>query len=366
MRIAINLGLFEHRLSPGIDEVLFDIFSSVAKQQPYHYFIFLASKPCKISDPAEINVEWMVTRLKQRDLPFSRWFLKRKTSAVLTRNKVDVFISVEDLFRFNPVVSNVLFVNNLSFFEKHRGPKKKRINKVLDNARSICTTTEILKAEIMSKYKTPEDKIWNVGGFIQPVFQPVEWSNKEMIKEAYADGYEYFLLISEYAEENVIHTLKAFSIFKKWQKSNMKLLLLHTRSTKDTFADQLKTFKYRDDVKVLNSLPVDEVAKVFAGAYAVLFPCTTEVFPTPVLQAMQCETPIITFHNGSVAEVGAEAVLYADLKTPADMADQMKRIYKDELLRDNLIAEGKRRAALYSLEKTSSVMWQAIQKAVSE
>jgi glycosyltransferase involved in cell wall biosynthesis len=240
------------------------------------------------------------------------------------------------------------------------------MNKVLDKARSICTTTEFLKAEIMSKYKTPAEKIWNVGGFIQPVFQPVEWSNKEMIKEAYADGYEYFLLITEYAEENIIQSLKAFSIFKKWQKSNMKLLLLHTRSTKETFVDQLKTFKYKDDVKVLNRLPVDEVAKVVGGAYAVLFPCTTEVFPAPVLQAMQCETPVITFGSGSVAEVGAEAVVYADPKTPADMADQMKRIYKDELLRDNLIAEGKTRAALYSLEKTSSVMWQAIQKAVSE
>ncbi len=44
----------------------------------------------------------------------------------------------------------------------------------------------------------------------------------------------------------------------------------------------------------------------------------------------------------------------------------MKRIFKDEQLRNKLIAAGKERAKQYSRDKIIALTWQAIEKAVSK
>ena len=191
---------------------------------------------------------------------------------------------------------------------------------------------------------------------------PLSWHEKEQVKEGFAEGREYFLFTGGiHPRKNLMNLLKAFSLFKKWQHSNMKLLVAGRLAWQyDEITEKLKTYKYRDDVVLLGYLPDEQLARITAAAYALVYPSFFEGFGLPIIEAMQCELPVITSNTGSMPETGGEAALYADPNDPEAIAKQMLRIYKDEALRERLITAGKIQAAKFSWDKAADQLWQII------
>jgi len=126
----------------------------------------------------------------------------------------------------------------------------------------------------------------------------------------------------------------------------------------------LETYKYRDDVVLLNYLEESELVKITASAYAVVYPSLFEGFGVPVLEAMQCEVPVITSTTSAMQEIAGDAALYADAENYNDLAEKMMRLYKDESLRSELIQKGKNIARLYSWDRTAGLLWETMQKAL--
>jgi glycosyltransferase involved in cell wall biosynthesis len=232
----------------------------------------------------------------------------------------------------------------------------------------LSTISEFLKQDIIKEYKVAEDKIWNVGSAANPVFKPIDWQERENIKDNFSEGCEYFVFgESGYSEKNLMNLLKAFSIFKKWQKTNMKLLVAEKfKYQYKDFVKKLKTYKYRDDVKVLSYSPKQELAKVVAAAYALVLPTLHEGFSVAIVEAMQCEVPVIASDKSSMREVGGEAALYANPLNPKEIAAQMKIIFKDEQLRSRLIKMGKIQVLNFTWERTVQLIWKSIEQAVSK
>jgi glycosyltransferase involved in cell wall biosynthesis len=113
-------------------------------------------------------------------------------------------------------------------------------------------------------------------------------------------------------------------------------------------------------------LPEDKLAKAVSAAYAVMFLTSYAGFSFPMLEAMQCEVPVITSGKSGTPEVGGNAALYADPSNPEEIAAQMKLIFKDEQLRGKLIDNGRIQAGNFSWERTTELVWKSIQQAISE
>ncbi len=113
-------------------------------------------------------------------------------------------------------------------------------------------------------------------------------------------------------EKMFTELLKAFSKFKKWQQSNMQLLLLpKEESFSSRIEDKLTTYKYRDDVKLINDAENKETADIIATAYALLHTPFSDADLWPVSAALQCGTPVIGFYTKSMQEYcGKAAILY--------------------------------------------------------
>jgi len=60
----------------------------------------------------------------------------------------------------------------------------------------------------------------------------------------------------------------------------------------------------KDDTKTLSAL--------YSGAVAYVQPSLYEGFGLPLLEAMQCETPVVSTQNSSLVEVGGQHVVYSD------------------------------------------------------
>ncbi len=53
-----------------------------------------------------------------------------------------------------------------------------------------------------------------------------------------------------------------------------------------------------------------------------------------------------------------------ELEEAREIAEQMKRIFKDEQLRNNLIEAGKIRSKLFTWDKTAALLWEVIEQTV--
>ena len=116
---------------------------------------------------------------------------------------------------------------------------------------------------------------------------------------------------------------------------------------------------------MLGYLSEDDLVKITAAAYALVYPSLLEGFGVPVLEAMKCNVPVITSLGSSMEEIAKDAALYADAKNFEEIAGKMMLIYKDEKLRKELIEKGKIIAARYSWQRTAELLWQSILKAVN-
>ncbi|HEX8331790.1 MAG TPA: glycosyltransferase family 1 protein [Segetibacter sp.] len=375
MRIAVNTRFLLNGQLEGYGNFIFEVFKRITEHHPKHQFIFFLDRPHREDLRFSDNVELHVISPKARHALSFKWWYDVKVPLALRKYKADVFVSPDgfcSLFTRVPqvlVVHDLAFLHHPEFIPKHHLLYYKWYTpKFLRKAKVVATVSDYSKKDIVGRYKIAEEKIVNVGSAAKPIFQAVEFDQKEMIKEAYADGFEYFVFVGGiHPRKNLMNLLKAFSLFKTRQHTNMKLLVVGRRAWQyNATIEKLKSYKYRDEVKMLGYLPDDELARVVAGAYALVFPSYFEGFGVPILEAMQSGVPVVTSSTSSMTEIGGDAALYADPNEPTEIADQLKTIFKDETLRSQLIEKGKIQAAKYNWDKTAELMWEAIEQAVTK
>ena len=218
----------------------------------------------------------------------------------------------------------------------------------------IIVASEAEKQKLISINPTAEKNIHIVTACAGDDFLAVSWSEKQAIKMQYTQGKEYFITHSNgKTEEAFTSLLKAFSSFKKWQHSSMKLVIIgkfYFTQTKE-WKEKISSYKYRDDITMIEERQHQEHITLLAGAYAFLHLPKHENDVVPLLQAMQCETPCISFTSPTIQEYSDTAVLLIDLNNYEQLSDKMILLYKDETLRNQLIESGKNQAKNYSKDK---------------
>lgn len=342
------------------------------KQHSEHQFLLLTDtdKTSLINFPE--NVTWVTITPKPTNILLYKWWYDIKLPLILKKHKANVFIGTYGICSVMTAIPQLLIVpdfafpGNSSYGSKFSFLSKRSISIFLKKAAAIAVFTDFTKKEIAGKYAVSEEKMTVIGRAADSFFKPLYWEEKEKVKEQYAQGCEYFIFTAGLnLQENMIILLKAFSVFKKWQKTNMKLVIAGNIEKNKNQAEKIDTYKYKNEVFFAENLSFEELAQVTAAAYAAILPFFDEGFAMTVLQAMQCEVPVITSAGSSMAEIAGDAALYADPAKPEEMAEQMKRIFKDEQLRNKLAAAGKERAKQYNWDKTIELTWQAVEKAVS-
>ncbi len=366
MRIAVNAIFLQKDHLEGYGHYAKEILSRIVQQHPEHKFIFLFDRPYDDSFLFAPNVKAVIVSPPARHaLSFAYWY-NIKAPLALRKYKPDVWLQPYGFCSLASKIPQLLVVHDLAFLHypqfiawHHRWFYQLFTKSFLRKAAGIVTVSEFSKSDIIEQFQVPPQKINVVYNAARFGFQPLLWHEKQLTKEGFADGREYFLFTGGiHPRKNLMNLLKAFSLFKKWQHSNMKLLIAGRLAWKyDTVLAKLKTYKYRDDVVLLGYLHEEQLMKITASAYAVIYPSFFEGFGLPIVEAMQSEVPVITSNTSSMPEIGGDAALYADPNNPDAIAKQMLSLYKDETLRNTLIAKGKDRAAMFNWDDAAEQLW---------
>jgi glycosyltransferase involved in cell wall biosynthesis len=347
------------------------VFSRIAQQYPQHRFIYIAEKGFDEKHITSKNISTVIIGTAARNPLILQYQLNYKIPAVLRRHKVDVFVSAGGYCSLRTKVPQCIIVNELSFLHHPELYSKSwcRFYKnntlqFLTKAKAIVTTSQFLKQQITDTYKTAGDKVDIAYHGVNENFNPLSWQQKEVIKATYAEGLEYFLYSGPiHPQQNLITLLKAFSFFKKRQKSNMQLIIASTAAVTDKeLIKSLGSFKYRNAAKIIDQLPEETMANITAAAYALVYPSVYESFAGALTAAMQTDVPVITGNSAVIKEICGDAAVYINTNDFNDIADKMMLLFKDENKRNELIAKGHQQAELYNWPSAAATVWQSILK----
>jgi glycosyltransferase involved in cell wall biosynthesis len=375
MNIAVNTKFLLADYLEGYGYFIYETFKRITQAHPEHQFIFIFDRPYDKRFVFEKNVIGVVTGPAARHPLLWKLWYDIKIPSVLKKYKADVFVSADGFCSLRTKVPQCLVVHDLAFLHYPSFSKKSHLlfykrytPKFLEKAASVATVSQFSKQDIINQYKSEATKIDVVYSAVKDIFQPVTDEDKVSTKNKYTDGKEYFVYAGAiHPRKNLLKLLKAFSVFKKRQQTNMKLVLAGRLAWKyESFIENLKSYKYRNDVVMTGYVEETELVKLIGSAYGMLYPSLFEGFGVPVLEAMQCDVPVITSVNSSMQEIAKDAALFADADNHKDIADKMMLLYKDENLRKELIQKGKKATTDYSWDRTAELLWQTILKACKD
>lgn len=103
----------------------------------------------------------------------------------------------------------------------------------------------------------------------------------------------------------------------------------------------------------LDYVPPAQLATVYRNADVFVFPSIYEGFGFPVLEAMAHGVPVVAARSSSLPEIAGDAALYFDPADRDDLAGQLRRLLRDEALREELIGRGRARAAAFRWDRTA-------------
>lgn len=99
------------------------------------------------------------------------------------------------------------------------------------------------------------------------------------------------------------------------------------------------------------SVAEEDLATLYGGALAFVYPSFYEGFGLPPLEAMRCGTPVITSNSSSLPEVVGDAALLVDPRDEAAIADCILRIYQSPKLRQTLTEKSLQQSQKFSWER---------------
>ncbi len=349
MVIVVNARFLLANKMEGYGNYIESVCIVAATLLPQHQFYFVLDRPNENAPNLPVNAQYKIIGPQARHpILWYYWynfkltnFCKKVKAKIIIQP--DGFCSLFTNIKQITVIHDVAFLHYGSFINKsHLWFYKNFTPKFIQKSNVIVTVSEFSKQEIIKFYNTPSQKIHIITNAANHLYKALEWQDQIKIKEKYTNGIAYFISVcSIHPRKNIVNLLKAFSIFKKFTKSNMQLILIGRLAWKNKeFEKLLNTYKYKTEVKILGYLPSTEVAQLVASAYAMVYPSVYEGFGVPIIEAMQCEVPVITNNSSGMLEAGGNAAFYADTTNINALTTQMQLCYKNENLRSEKIKLG--------------------------
>ncbi|MFL5809620.1 MAG: glycosyltransferase family 4 protein [Flavisolibacter sp.] len=373
MIIVVNTRFLLPDKLEGYGYFVKEVFNILSRNYPQHRFYFLFDRPYKSDFTFSSNIHPIVIGPPARIPLLWKFWFDYRVPAILKKTHADIFVSPDGFCSLRTKTPQLLVVHDLGFLHQpgayknsHQRFFRRYVSKFLNKATNVATVSEFSRKDIMHQYKLPAEKISVVYNGVNEIFQPLSFDEQAKQKNLYTEGKEFFIYVGAIQpRKNLVSLLKAFSVFKKRQQTNMKLILVGRLAWKnDEFLNLLNTYKYKADVIMTGYLEQKKVADLMASAYALVYPSLFEGFGIPVLEAMRSNTPVLTSKDSSMEEIAEDAALYFNPVDHQEIADQMMLIYKDENLRKLMIERGKMITAKYSWERTAALLWQCIERTI--
>jgi glycosyltransferase involved in cell wall biosynthesis len=120
----------------------------------------------------------------------------------------------------------------------------------------------------------------------------------------------------------------------------------------------------RDRVVITGFVDDDDLAALYSGALAFVYPSLYEGFGLPPLEAMQCGVPVVTSNTSSLPEVVGDAGVLVDPRDGDALAQALLDLHRDGALRARLAARSLAQATRFTWERHAAATVAAYERAL--
>lgn len=360
MRIAIQASDLDHSRIDGTRVYLLELLKRFGKLDAANTFTLYhkSSFNSALTPPSFSNYQ-------EQSLPFPKAWMQTRFAWEMFRVKPEkLFLPIQAAPTFFPSSVEVTatihdlafkrFPETFPFFDRLK--LNFMLSTVVRQADKLIAVSESTKRDLLEFFpELPESKIKVIHhGFDQQFFGS-RISDQELTNTLH----QYQLVAGKYIlyvgalqpRKNLVRLIQAFEIMKK-ECPDAKLVLAGEAAW---LSEEILTIReksvYREDILFLGKVSFEGLRALYQGARFFVFPSLYEGFGLPLLEAFASETPVLTAKNSSLTEVAGDGALYCEAENVTSIAEQMRLLWQDSALRNDLVMKGKERLTHFSWDK---------------
>jgi glycosyltransferase involved in cell wall biosynthesis len=357
MRIAVNTRFLLPGQLEGFGWYTHEIVRRMVLQHPEDQFIFLFDRAYDQRFVYAPNVTPLVLYPPARHpILFSIWF-EWAVPRALRRHGAEVFFSPDSMCSLRSKVPTVMTCHDLvplhfpeQIERRHRKFLLRYLPQWLQRADKVLTVSEFVREDIVKTCHLDERKVFAIYNACREGFFPLPEAEKQVVRASYADGCAYFFYAGAiHPRKNVPRLIRAFDQFKTNTSAPIKLLLAGRFAWQTgEVRTAVEQAQHRGDIKFLGYVGEAELPRLTASALASVYVSISEGFGLPLVEAMACDTPVMTSNTSCLPEVAGDAALLVDPWSEVAIAEGLQRLYSDQGLVDQLIENGRVRRQKFS------------------
>ena len=357
MKICIEAQPLNHHRRSGLMTYTEGLVNSVYQQNSTDdYTLAYYSMKRNASDmpgPAGNGFHKTVLRVPDEEFPLRTKFLNQIVLPnFFKKNKIDIFHRPNG---YNMPESRKVFkvltvhdLRTLTIGDKKWSQKIEHYHETLSKLDVCVVVSECTKRDMLEHFQIDEKKIKIVYLAADERFKPASEEKISELRNKYNLKERFLLSVGSVPRKNIDGIIKGFA------GSSAKkdfILVLGCNQDIETYTQLAKSLNVFEKIRILPTLTDDDMISMYSACHCFVFPSLYEGFGLPILEAMQCEAPVITANMSSCPEVAADAALLIDPRNPQEISYAIDQICGNEPLRQELIRKGSIRCKEFSWKK---------------
>ncbi len=363
MKIAIEAQRIFRPNKHGMDFVALETIRELQKiDHENEYFIFVSPGPdhC-LNDSDNMHI------VELRCPSYPLWEQVALPRAV-ARVRPDLLHCTSNTAPVKCPVPLVLTLHDIIFLEKRQSSSRSLyqemgwhyrrlvVPRILSECRKIITVSNFECNRIREALNLPKDWLTAVYNGYSPHFRQMPPAPEIVHKYVPSDDYLFFLGNTD-PKKNTPRVLKAYGLYLRQSKHKRPLLIA---DLKEEAIDGILSAEGIKEVKPYLSfpgyIPNADLAALYNGAFAFLYPSLRESFGIPMLESMACGTPVIAGNTSAMPEIAGEGALLADPLDENDIARKILLLEEDDTFYQQQVDYGLERVKLFSWRKSAEAL----------
>ncbi|MGA3291936.1 MAG: glycosyltransferase family 1 protein [Candidatus Microgenomates bacterium] len=177
---------------------------------------------------------------------------------------------------------------------------------------------------------------------ISPDFKKMTEEKVRLILRKHKIYGDYVISVGLDPRKNTERIIKAFE--RSSTGKDLKLILVGV--------PKYMRVKPSRNLRILGGVSTEDLIGLYSGAKALIYPSLYEGFGLPILEAMACETPVVTSNISSMAEVAGEAAELVDPYQVDSISEGIEKVLRGPR---GFIDKGLKHVKDFSWEKTAKM-----------
>jgi glycosyltransferase involved in cell wall biosynthesis len=300
-------------------------------------------------------------------------FLYHMPYDMMRKSKADIFHGTN--FTYTPTLrgKSIITIHDLAYMhypdftsDKILRHHSKWVPYSAHHCDHIIADSRQTKTDIIKLLQVPETKIDVVHLAADEHFRFI--SNTSPILDKYNLPQKYILFVGTLEpRKNLIGLLKAYQILQKQYGCSEKLVIVGAKGWKFTpIFDWVQENQLEHEIIFTGYIDDEDLPAIYSAATVLVMPSIYEGFGLPLLEAMQCGTPVIGSDISSIPEIIGEAGILVEPSDYSALAGEIHRMISDPSIRQFYSQMALERSKQFTWEKTALETKQIYEKVLGD